>query len=578
MQLEGHVGLFCCVVLRYRPLLHRRDLGHFPLRRIHVQGVGHGPVVLRFFHVRGGVGTAGLVIGGFNDVFVNYSINTFLLHRVTVFPGLQLPNAVVVVDRSFAAVDRNGQAGEGVVPPLAADLRLLCIAAVQVDYGYIIPIRTIGGPLEDKPGGPGHGSVRTRAGVVLVAPVIPDLLHRHLHGIQRVGADAGVALLLEHSIVDQAGVWVFVVIALPINGLYVPIVGYRRLNDPVFQEDVTAVAALVGHHRWQAGEVILRCILPCIIIDPCLYSYFVLIMIAHRLSDILIFAGVLPGFYSAVVHCYLEPEGYGQVEAQVVLGNGLVVLVHPMLLKPDRGLDAVGEGAEIGSSRIVTDFLSPHTVTGGWGVDLVFIRVRVILCGSSQLQFSAIELLGQRVGPGHTVGGVHLKRPVSHRMDGYVPGVDVPIRRFPLYLKLNFFLHRIILFILGGGGPGQGEKFLIIFLRGPESELVPIVPPHLDGGEICVSIRFIRLFVQEGGLDILGLVSGFGGQICDEFYTFRTLSCFQLLCFYCILCRPGVVPHQLVFDLRDGVLIFRAVGGVEVQILVKHQFQGNQAG
>ena len=181
-----------------------------------------------------------------------------------------------------------------------------------------------------------------------------------------------------------------------------------------------------------------------------------------------------------------------------------------MLLKPDRGLDAVGEDAKIGSSRIVTDFLTPHTVTGGWGVDLVFIRVWVILCGSNQLQFSAIELLRQRVGPGHAVGGAHLKRPASHRMDGHVPGVAGFTILFPRYLKVNFFLHSVSLSILGGGGPGQGEKFLIIFLRGPESELVPIVPPHLGGGEIFVSIRFIRLFVQEGGLDILGLVSSFG--------------------------------------------------------------------
>ena len=217
MQLEGHVGLFCCIALRYCPLLHRRDRIHLSARVVHVQGVGHGPVVLRFFHVRGGVGTVGLVIGGFNDVVVNYSTNIFLLHRVTVFPGLQLPNAVVVVDRSCssAAVVRNGQAGEGVLPPLAADLRLLCIAAVQVDYGYIVPgIAAIVRPLEDKPGGPGHGSVRTRAGVVLVAPVLPDLLHRHLHGIQRVGADAGVVISVELSVVDQAGICYLIIAVL----------------------------------------------------------------------------------------------------------------------------------------------------------------------------------------------------------------------------------------------------------------------------------------------------------------------------------------------------------------------------
>ena len=612
LQLEGHVGLFCCVDLRYCPLLHRRDRIHLSARVVHVQGVGHGPVVPRFFHVRGGVGTATLVVDIFRCGVAYYVCvdRVPIRQQVVAFLGLQLPNAVVVVDRSCssASVVRNGQAGEGVLPPLASDLRRLCIAAVQVDYGYIIPIRTIGGPLEDKPGGPGHGSVCTRAGVVLVAPVIPDLLHRHLHSIQRVGADAGVVISVELSVVDQAVAWVFVVIALPFNGLYVPIVGYRRLNDPVFQEDITAVV-LVGHHRGQAG---VRAPPFIAFVDPPFQGSCVVIVPVKCFLDILTVTCKRPIVFSAVVHCHLQLEGHGQWEAQVVHGNGIVVLVHPTLLKPDRGLDAVGEGAEIRLfPRIILNLLGPNSVTLARGVDLVCIWVLVI-CGSNQLQLSFLgKRLRQRVGPGHAVGGVLLK--LALRGNRNVPSAVVGfvfcnIQRVGAWIKdlFDFYRAAAARHTLGIRMSGEGEECFILVFLGPELELIPIVLPLLGGGEICVSLRRLRLFVQEGGLDlaflrgdILAVSTPFGAvpavstcsgglfvrirlrdwfQTADGYFVFSLSIQHQYTCVYCILCRPGIVPHQLVFDLRDGVLILRAVGGVEIQILVKLQFQGNQAG
>ena len=311
----------------------------------------------------------------------------------------------------------------------------------------------------------------------------------------------------------------------------------------------------------------------------------------------------------------MQLEGHEQVKAQVVLGNFLLWLscFHPTLLKPDRGLDAVGQFTETWLFRsTVLNLIGPNSVTLARGVDLVFICVRLLRI---QLQLSSVlgKRLRQRVGPGHSVGGVFLKCLAVHGNDGHGPGVVVLTILSPFYLKVNFFLHSVFLPILGGGGPGQGEKVhipnfsstYICRLRGPESELVPIVLPLLGGGEICVSLRRLRLFVQEGGLDlaflrgdILAVSTPFGAvpavspcsgglfvrirlrdwfQTADGYFVFSLSIRHQFTCFYCTLCRPGVVPHQLVFDLRDGVLILLAVGGVEVQV-AERQRQGNQAG
>ena len=101
-------------------------------------------------------------------------------------------------------------------------------------------------------------------------------------------------------------------------------VGYRRLNDPVFQEDIT-VAVLVGHHCGQAGEGIL-CTLPYIIIDPCPHSLFILIILTvQSRNNVTICAGIHPRSCHAVVFFrHLQLEGHGQVKAQVVLGNFLL--------------------------------------------------------------------------------------------------------------------------------------------------------------------------------------------------------------------------------------------------------------
>ena len=244
---------------------------------------------------------------------------------------------------------------------------------------------------------------------------------------------------------------------------------------------------------------------------------------------------VRPAVLSGARRPDLEPEMHrqGDTGAQVVLGDGAAVPVHPDLAEAGRGLEGVGQ-VDHGHVAVGIGGLLEHGAAG---------RSRGILIG-----------LGLRhpILPGHAVGGIAVQTG-----DGVGPGIILfaPLDGVGAQGdRLPFDL--VVLAGLGGGHPLQGEGQI----PGPEVEQVSVIVPLLVAGEVHLLLGH-RGPVQEGGVHprvVVGLqavhlgvlgggLQGRGGLIPGA--------------------GPGVIAPQIGLDLLDGVHIFRAVGGVEGQVL-----------
>ena len=132
----------------------------------------------------------------------------------------------------------------------------------------------------------------------------------------------------------------------------------------------------------------------------------------------------------------LEPEVHpqGHVGAQVVLGDGAAVGIHPVFPECRRGLKGVGE-IDHGDVAISVGTLLEHGAAGGRGSVLVGLGLR------------------HPVLPGHAVGGIAFQAG-----DGVGPGIAIlhPLDVIGLH-RHRLPIDLVVLVGLGGGHPLQGE-------------------------------------------------------------------------------------------------------------------------
>ena len=249
----------------------------------------------------------------------------------------------------------------------------------------------------------------------------------------------------------------------------------------------------------------------------------------------------------------MEFKGHGDFEAEVVLRNGVAVLLVPVFGEGDVRLD---------------------------GIDEFRHRDDAICCCGCRALFhlaarrggcvAADWVLRHDVDPRHAVGRVLLQFGFAFALDVVYPGVGIFFLRPRNRIRIRwerFLGNRVVLAglriraarerdldVLGTGIQGVAIVFPTLFA------------PQGDGFLLLAGVEEGR-----GDRNLRGFCAVFhpGGRQAGDFHG----ALGALLLLYGVrlhrsLSRPGVVPlEEAVLDLRDGVDVGRSVGGVELQVL-----------
>ena len=264
----------------------------------------------------------------------------------------------------------------------------------------------------------------------------------------------------------------------------------------------------------------------------------------------------------AVQLCHLQLERDRQVQAQIVFADNIAAAVHPVFAV--RRLCKDGVSQRVHGNR-----------------ENIFALLAALLGHGARrhcIQAALWQRLCHFIAPRHAVGGISLQLALLQTLNGITPGVACFAALVPhhgIAARRHFFpFNGVALAGLGVGIAADGKREVI----GPRIKFVAVIVPALFARKLYQLAPFAR-GIQEGG------AHGYLGRsiaaailfIPGDSYSRHTCLVFIRVlsdAFRCALAghAPGVIAAQIRLVFRDGVLVFRPVRGIDVQIFKPQRY------